>query len=88
MRFKLKGCWETKRVWLNGSHLIPFQSQQVINHSPDGFNWGYGGSGSAQLSLGIALNFWNERIAVKNYHKIMLIVANLPQKDFSKQIEI
>ncbi len=24
------------------------------NHSPDGFNWGYGGSGPAQLALALA----------------------------------
>jgi hypothetical protein len=25
----------------------------LANHSPDGFNWGYGGSGPAQLALAI-----------------------------------
>jgi hypothetical protein len=25
----------------------------IRNHSPDGFNWGYGGSGPAQLALAI-----------------------------------
>ena len=25
----------------------------LFNHSPDGFNWGYGGSGPAQLALAI-----------------------------------
>lgn len=27
------------------------------NHSPNGFNWGYGGSGPAQLSLASAVMF-------------------------------
>lgn len=29
------------------------QRQDVYNHSPDGFSWGYGGSGPAQLALAI-----------------------------------
>jgi len=28
----------------------------VRNHSPDGFEWGYGGSGPAQLSLALAID--------------------------------
>lgn len=31
-------------------------SQAVVNHSPDGFEWGYHGSGPAQLSLAIILD--------------------------------
>lgn len=30
--------------------------QQLVNHSPNGFNWGYGGSGPAQLALGLLLD--------------------------------
>jgi hypothetical protein len=33
----------------------------VILHSPTGFEWGYGGSGPADLSLSILANFFNER---------------------------
>jgi len=88
MRVQLKGCWETKRVWLNGKQLIAYESQQVINHSPDGFNWGYGGSGPAQLSLGIAMKLWSEKIAKGYYHRVMLIVANLPKENFNEQIDI
>lgn len=29
---------------------------KVISHSPDGYNWGYGGSGPADLALNIAEN--------------------------------
>lgn len=36
--------------------LSACESQELINHSPDGFNWGYGGSGPAQLALGILLS--------------------------------
>lgn len=51
--------------------LDPRQSQKVWNHSPDGFEWGYAGSGPAQLALAILLDAGsllnptlpNERIA-------------------------
>lgn len=36
--------------------LDPSRSQRVWNHSPDGFQWGYGGSGPSQLALAILLD--------------------------------
>jgi len=33
--------------------LMPGPSQKIWNHSPDGFNWGYCGSGPAQLALAL-----------------------------------
>ena len=40
--------------------LKPERSQTVKNHSPDGFNWGYTGSGPAQLALAILLEVIND----------------------------
>lgn len=39
-----------------GYVLEPRHSQKVLNHSPDGFEWGYGGSGPAQLALAILMD--------------------------------
>ncbi len=36
--------------------LSPKPSQKLCNHSPDGFQWGYGGSGPAQLALALLLD--------------------------------
>lgn len=36
--------------------LSPKPSQKLHEHSPDGFNWGYGGSGPAQLALALLLD--------------------------------
>jgi len=36
--------------------LDPGASQKIYNHSPDGFQWGYGGSGPAQLALALLLD--------------------------------
>lgn len=43
-------------VTRNAQILRPHDSQQLFNHSPDGFNWGYGGSGPAQLALALLLD--------------------------------
>src|SRR5438270_14044506 len=42
-------------VTKNGRKLSPAASLKVFNHSPAGFEWGYGGSGPAQLALAILL---------------------------------
>jgi hypothetical protein len=44
-----------RMVWIDDRPLSPARSQRIWNHSPDGFNWGYGGSGPAQLALAILL---------------------------------
>ena len=36
--------------------LSPAPSQRLWNHSPSGFQWGYGGSGPAQLALALLLD--------------------------------
>lgn len=38
------------------TELSPAASQHLRNHSPDGFQWGYGGSGPAQLALALLLD--------------------------------
>ena len=38
------------------TELSPAASQKLRNHSPDGFQWGYGGSGPAQLALALLLD--------------------------------
>jgi len=32
----------------------------LVNHSPDGFSWGYAGSGPAQLSFAILFDFYKD----------------------------
>lgn len=81
---RLKGEIKTRRVWLNGSELKPGPSQKIHNHSPDGFNWGYGGSGPGQLALAVCLELLkNETAACGVYHKFKWnFIAKLPQADF------
>lgn len=42
-----------RHVHIDGMELLPGPSQQLCNHSPDGFSWGYSGSGPAQLALAL-----------------------------------
>ena len=37
------------------------------NHSPDGFEWGYNGSGPSQLALAILANEYGDQIATEYY---------------------
>jgi len=46
---------EGRIVKLNGQAVSPQASQKITNHSPDGFCWGYAGSGPAQLALALLL---------------------------------
>lgn len=47
-------------VFANGIKLSPVPSQRLHDHSPDGFEWGYGGSGPSQLALAILLDYFND----------------------------
>ena len=50
----------------DGQALKPEPSQELWNHSPDGFEWGHKGSGPAQLALAILLDYLkNKKVAVK-----------------------
>ncbi|MAH46895.1 hypothetical protein CMI37_13780 [Candidatus Pacearchaeota archaeon] len=44
-------------------------SQAIVNHSPDGFNWGYRGSGCAQLALAILLDAIEDPNTARTYYQ-------------------
>ena len=56
-------------VEVDGQALSPGPSQKIRNHSPDGFNWGYGGSGPAQLALAILLDFTGDSEAAQDRYQ-------------------
>ncbi len=48
--------------------LTPDRSLELANHSPSGFEWGYGGSGPAQLALALLLDYTDdEEVALAEY---------------------
>ena len=67
IQLPVRGTADDRRVWVSGELLDPKPSQEVHNHSPDGFNWGYQGSGPAQLSLAIMMKLYPKSIAYKLY---------------------
>lgn len=85
---KIVGYWESREVFIDGQELIPTKSQKLRNHSPDGFAWGYGGSGPAQLALAI-LEFTDVETAASLYQDFKWeVIALLPQTDFVFEIDI
>jgi hypothetical protein len=86
----IKGDWATRRVWVDGVELKPQKSQKVWNHSPDGFNWGYGGSGPAQLALAILLHAGLDKDRAVQLHQEFKWehVARWPQADVTVDVDM
>lgn len=55
MRAKIKLIADGRKIFVNEKEITPGVSQKIWNHSPDGFSWGYSGSGPAQAALAIML---------------------------------
>lgn len=86
MKHKLQGVAATREVLLDGKPLDPARSLKVRDHSPDGFNWGYGGSGPAQLALAIMLELTDKADGYQDFK--WNTIAKLPQgKDFDIEFE-
>lgn len=49
--------------------LSPATSLRLANHSPDGFEWGYLGSGPTQLALALLLDFTGDRDLAERCHQ-------------------
>lgn len=62
------------------TELNPVRSQQIINHSPNGFNWGYSGSGPGQCALAILLEVTKDKeVALRWYnHFTKEVIAHIP----------
>lgn len=54
----------------------------IVNHSPDGFSWGYGGSGPSQLALAILVyEFGESSPQVENYQLFKWhVIADIDDK--------
>ena len=52
----------------------------LANHSPDGFQWGYGGSGPAQLALALLADATGDDEFALRHHQAFkfAVVAGLP----------
>lgn len=79
----IRGYIETRQVLIDGKPLAPDHSLSLRSHSPDGFNWGYAGSGPAQLALAILLTFVPKEIALKYYQDFKFQHVALWKQSFS-----
>ena len=79
---RYEGCREgyTVTVTVNGRRLNP--RHDLWNHSPTGFEWGYGGSGPAQLALALlADHCGNDEQAFNFHHRFKwAVIAELPRR--------
>lgn len=77
-------CLSHTEVYLDGKLLDIKPSLKIVNHSPTGFSWGYGGSGPAQLALAVMLETLPEEsmhLWEKHYQDFKSdVIARLPQK--------
>lgn len=76
MEHRLMGNATTRMVWLNDELLDPAPSQKIHNHSPDGFNWGYYGSGPSQLALAVVLKITGSHEDYQEFKN--RVIANIP----------
>ena len=69
-------------VTVDGRNLNP--RLDLWNHSPTGFEWGYCGSGPAQLALAIlADHFFVEEQALEFYQRFKwAVIAELPPREW------
>ena len=86
----IEGDWPTRVVKVNHRVLSAARSQRVWNHSPDGFNWGYSGSGPAQLALALLLRAGcSHELAVRLHQQFKHdVIAPLPQRDFRIEVDV
>jgi hypothetical protein len=66
-----------KKVLVDGKPL-----KHVVKHSPSGFNWGYRGSGPADLAYAILYDLYGKKVADRLYQQFKHdIIAQLPQDE-------
>lgn len=69
-------------VTRNGEPFDPKYSLAVRNHSPTGFEWGYQGSGPAQLALAILLEETDRETAERYYQRFKReVIAHLERPE-------
>ena len=83
------GTLPDHRVYVGNNELVPGNSLKHVNHSPDGFNWGYRGSGAAQLSFALLLELFGPSVAKSLYQRFKEdFVARWPADlDFTTDLE-
>jgi hypothetical protein len=93
---EITGFGLTRKVFIGEEELTPFHANKLRNHSPEGYNWGYKGSGPAHLALSILLkglegNYSFEDVdgvALKLYQEFKEEVVAVLPTNFKIQINV
>src|SRR5258708_39621212 len=82
-QYEGKRIGSVAQVTVDGRPLNP--RLDLWNHSPTGFEWGYGGSGPAQLALALlADHLSDDRRALDFYQRFKwAVIAELPRKGWT-----
>lgn len=80
----ITGFVATREVFIHKKELKPTRSFRIRRHSPDGFAWGYTGSGPAQLALALLLELCDREVAKRFYQDFKReVIAGLDKdRDF------
>src|SRR5262245_28326025 len=82
---------QVRRGTGGGGHLLRLRLD-LDNHSPTGFEWGYGGSGPAQLALAILADTLHDDARALHLHQHFKwrVIAKLPRRErwMLKQAEV
>lgn len=78
---------DTEVIYLDGvnPHEQPLNPRtDLFNHSPTGLEWGYNGSGPAQLALAILAHHAGDTIALRHHQQFKQnIVTRLPAEGWT-----
>lgn len=78
--------------WRTRSQTVVTVNSRILNyrfdlwvHSPDGFEWGYGGSGPSQLALALFSDYLQDDKQAWRLHQAFkwLVVARLPHSGWT-----
>jgi hypothetical protein len=78
-------------LWVDGVLVVPRPSQQIVNHSPDGFSIGYNGSGPAQTALAVLLAVTGDPDRAQSCYqqfKVQFISRLEQNKDFVLEVDV
>lgn len=84
------GACKVWRVEANGKRRPLPMRKNLYNHSPTGFEWGYNGSGPAQLALALLADVLdNDDLAVRWHQPFKFkVIGNLPRAEPWRMSEV
>lgn len=78
-----------RELLIDGKYINPKKSQNLFNKSPDGFAFGYYGSGPAQAALAIMMEYTDDNTALRLYQKFKEeYVATWKEPDMEIELDI